>query len=340
MTAEIGVLLVNLGTPDAPEPGAVRRYLNEFLTDRRVITFPWLKRQLLVRGLIVPGRYRQSCRQYQEIWMEEGSPLLVYGRRVEKELQKSLGDMFHVELAMRYQTPPIRSVLDKMKHLKQIVVVPLYPQYASASTGSVHEEVLKVIKEWQVIPELRVVNSYPTHPGLIDAFMARVGEFDVSDYDHLLFSFHGLPQKQLKAAYKQCQSPGCCDSLNAKNQCCYSAQCYATARALVGRMKLSEGQYTVCFQSRLGKDPWIGPYTDKVLTDLAVKGAKRLLVMCPAFVCDCLETIYEVEREYGQLFKELGGERLDLVPGLNDHPAWIDALSQIVLEKIPAISRI
>lgn len=333
-----GILLVNLGTPDSHSKADVFRYLNEFLTDGRVIDFPWLRRQLLVRGIIVPFRYRQSAKLYRHLWTEEGSPLLVYGKAVQEKLQTSLGDQFKVSLAMRYQNPSISSGLEELKQarVKELIIFPLFPQYASATTGSVHQKVMEHVKNWEVIPKLTFINSYYDHPAFIEAFCQRGQQYPLSAYDHILFSFHGLPERQLRKADcgKQCLTSDCCKKINAVNQFCYKAQCHATALAIANTLNIPSNRYTICFQSRLGKDPWIQPYTSDVIESCAKQGYKKLLVFCPAFVCDCLETLTEISVEYQAFFKEKGGEELQLVEGLNTHPAWIQALHTIVMNHI------
>lgn len=331
----IGVLLVNLGTPSSPAPKDVFRYLIEFLTDGRVIDMPWLKRQCLVRGLIVPLRYRQSAKLYQQVWTKEGSPLLVHGRADREKLQESLGPDFKVALAMRYQTPSIKEGLEELRRAQcsQIIILPLFPQYASATTGSVHEKVMEIVRNWDTIPALNFVNSYPEHPKMIDAFCQRAQQYDHGSYDRILFSFHGLPERHLQkadASGKVCLTQECC--LQKKNPYCYKAQCVATAHAIASKMGWSADRYSICFQSRLGKDPWIQPYTSQVIQDAAKHGVKRLLVLCPSFVCDCLETTCEISHEYATEFQNAGGQKLDLVEGLNSHPVWIEALHQLVLQ--------
>lgn len=334
-----GVLLVNLGTPDSPAPRDVYRYLIEFLTDSRVIDLSWLARQFLVRGLIVPSRYRQSARFYQKIWTQEGSPLKVYGYRLKNLLQHRLGDRYVVDLAMRYRTPSIQESLNRLVETdcQKLLVVPLFPQYASATTGSVHQHVMECASKWQVIPEMVFIDHYAEFPGLVRAFCAAASSYNLEDYDHMLFSFHGLPQRQLLKAdrSKQCcmKSAQCCAEVSDKNRGCYSAQCFATAKAIVKAFEIPLEKYSVSFQSRLGKEPWLQPYTSEVVADLAKKGKKRILVFCPSFVCDCLETIYEIGVEYAEEFRKAGGQSLDLVPGLNDHPQWIDALVDLVKER-------
>ncbi|NGX58378.1 MAG: Ferrochelatase, partial [Chlamydiae bacterium] len=235
MKKKTGVLIVNLGTPASPKPRDVYRYLIQFLTDERVIDVPWLKRQCLVRGLIVPLRYRNSARSYSEIWGETGSPLLHFGKQVETLLQKSLGDDYEVVLAMRYQNPSIELGLNKLRNVSEIIVLPLFPQYASASTGSVHQEVMRVVSRWPTIPNLRFENSYPTDPKMIETFCLNAKKHPLEEYDHFLFSFHGLPERQLRKAdcHNYClQVDRCCETLNEKNAFCYAAQCYATAQAI------------------------------------------------------------------------------------------------------------
>lgn len=327
-----GVLLVNLGTPDSPYPKDVYRYLIEFLTDGRVIDSPWLWRQILVRGIIVPFRYKQSAKSYQQIWTSEGSPLMVYGKKAQQLLQQKLGDSFRVELAMRYQNPSLKNAIDALikSQVSEIIVLPMFPQYASATTGSVHEKIMSLIKGMQVIPKITFIDQYATHPTLIQAFCHRAREYQLDDYDHFVFSFHGLPKRQiLKAdATKSClQCQNCCQ----KNKNCYSAQCFSTAQAIIKELQIPKEKYTLTFQSRLGKDPWLEPFTSDTVKKLGEKGKKRVLVFCPSFVCDCLETIFEIGDECAVEFKHAGGERLDYVKGLNDHPVWIETLQELVL---------
>lgn len=343
--AKTGVLLVNLGTPEAPKKREVGEYLTEFLTDKRVIDIPWLPRQMLVRRTIVPKRVEESTKNYQAIWTKEGSPLLVYGRQVEKALQKALGEDYSVRLAMRYQSPSIGLALAhfQLESLERLVVLPLFPQYASATTGSVHEKVLNNVRNWQLIPHLELINSYATDPGLIEAFKAAAKNRDLTSYDHILFSFHGLPEKQLKKVDRgdHCTlSDSCCHTLTKKNHFCYGAQCYATGQALAHALDLNKERYTICFQSRLGKDPWKQPYLSDVLKECVTRGDKKVLVFCPSFVCDCVETLHEIGVEYAELFHSLGGERLDLVEGLNNDPAWIEALVHLVKKRVPQYAEV
>jgi ferrochelatase len=335
--ASTGILLLNLGTPDSPSTKDVATYLREFLMDGRVIDIPYLQRWALVNLIIAPFRAPQSAKGYQQLWTPDGSPLKIYGFQVTKLLQKSLGEQYQVVLGMRYQNPSLKSALDQFKNqgLKEIIVIPLYPQYASASTGSTHEKLMDEIKSWEVIPTLTMISQFFNHPLFIKAFVDLGKKYMAqANYDHFLFSYHGLPERQiLKASCDDyCRLGDCCKTYHNKNRYCYRAQCFATTRLLTQALGISENQYTLCFQSRLGKDPWIKPYTDHVIGDLIKNGKKNVLVFSPAFIADCLETTVEIGIEYRHIFQKLGGERWQLVESLNNSPQWIECLKQIVLE--------
>ncbi len=325
------VLMINLGTPDAPTPKDVGRYLTQFLTDRRVINLPFLRRQALVRLAIVPKRSKISAQTYQELWTDEGSPLLMHTQKSAELLQQELGSDYKVYYAMRYQNPSIAATLAEIakEPLQELVILPLFPQYASATTGSVFEEVMRHLSKWEVFPNLRWVSNFATHPDWIKALADRAKKIEMGDYDHILMSYHGLPKSQIHQAdrFGVCGKPGCCDQQHEKNALCYRAQCVATSRALAEELGVSDENYTICFQSRLGRQEWLKPYASDVLSDLAKKGAKKLLVFSPSFVCDCLETTIEIGEEYKELFLEQGGESLQLVEGLNESPLWISALA-------------
>jgi ferrochelatase len=330
-----GVLLVNLGTPDAPTRGAVYRYLKQFLLDRRVIDYPWIARNLLVRGLIAPLRSGKSAKLYQQLWTENGSPLKFYGERLAEGVQQRLGDEYVVALGMRYQNPSIESAIDALLKagVREIVVLALFPQYAGATTGSVHEEVMRILTRKESIPTVKMINSYYDDPEMIGIFADNARQFDIASYDHILFSYHGLPQRQLRKAddCNHClKVDNCCGTISQVNQFCYSAQCHATTRAIAAELGLDAAQYTTTFQSRLGPDAWAQPYTSAVLEAQAHKGAKRILVFSPAFVADCLETLIEISDEYQEEFEEMGGEKVDLVPSLNDNPRWMDVVVRLV----------
>jgi ferrochelatase len=331
-----GVLLVNLGTPDSPSTSDVRKYLREFLMDGRVIDIPFFSRWMLVDLIIAPFRAPKSAKVYKEVWTKDGSPLKIYGNAVEAMLQIALGDDYVVKLAMRYQSPSIESVMEGLKKegLSKLIVVPLFPQYASATTGSVYEEVMRVFKDWQTIPQLNFVNRFLDHPKFLEGF-TQLGKKYMAQhqFDHFLFSYHGVPERQIAkgdATGSYCKLGACCNTLTAQNQHCYRAQCLETTRLLAKALGLKEGQYTTTFQSRLGKDPWIQPYTDEVVRSLPSKGYKSVLAFSPAFVADCLETTIEIGEEAKEMFEEAGGTHWQLVESLNDSEIWVEALVDIV----------
>ena len=329
-----GVLLINLGTPDSPSVSDVRKYLFQFLNDPRVIDIPWLARTLLVNLIIVPFRAPKSAKIYKELWTEKGSPLLIYGNELKEKVQAELGNGFSVELAMRYQKPSIESVLGKMRkeNYKKIVVVPLYPQYASSSTGSTLELVFKTIANWYVIPELKVVSQFFDNEGYINAFVERGKQYNPEEYEHVIFSFHGLPVRQVDKVYedrKPCSDHNCENEITDDNYYCYKASSFATAKAIAERLNIPKEKYTVSFQSRLD-EKWLEPFSDKVVEQKAKEGIKKLLVFSPAFVADCLETTIEIGHEYLEIFKSNGGEKLQLVESLNTHPVWVKTISDMV----------
>ncbi len=333
-----GVLLVNLGTPDSPSVADVRKYLREFLMDGRVIDFPYAARWALVNLIIAPFRAPKSAKIYKELWTENGSPLKIYGLSNEKALQEKLGEGYIVKLAMRYQNPSIHSKLEEFKvsGINKLIVIPLFPHYASASTGSVFEKVFSELSAWQVMPELRIVNYFYHYPRLIDGFVQNAKKYmQEHGYEHFLFSYHGLPERQIRKGDCHgdvCKFSTCCNQITPKNQHCYRAQCFETTRLLVKELGLKEGTYTTSFQSRLGRDPWIKPYSDYKIKELVESGIKSILAFSPAFVSDCLETTIEIGEEYRELFEEYGGEKWQLVESLNDSENWIELLEELVKE--------
>ncbi len=333
-----GVLLINLGTPDSSKTSDVRKYLTQFLNDPRVIDINPIARFILVNGIIVPFRSAKSSKLYQQIWTKEGSPLLVNSINQQKLLQAELGNDYVVELGMRYQSPSLESAINKLKeaNVSKVIAIPLYPQYATSSTTSSIEETIRILKKWKEHPPVKFIENFFDDQGFIDACVAKALKYNLNDYDYFIFSYHGLPERQINKASKEfsdgsCKIGSCCDTLTDKNRLCYRANCLATTKALVTRLGISEGKYKSTFQSRLD-DKWLKPYSDKVIEELAKEGKKNVLVFSPAFVADCLETIYEIGIEYDEIFKEHGGEKITLVESLNDSPKWIEALKNIVLK--------
>ncbi|MEJ7597677.1 MAG: ferrochelatase [Kofleriaceae bacterium] len=330
-----GLLLINLGTPDEPTTPAVRRYLREFLGDPRVIDINPVGRAMLLNLVILPFRPAKSAHAYQQVWdPKRGSPLLYHSQDLAAGVAAKLGPSWRVELAMRYGSPSIPDGIAALERAEvdRIVVLPLFPQYASSSTGTAVARVMELAGERWNVPSIDVVPAFYADPGFLDAFttVARPVLSELSP-DHVLFSFHGLPVRQIvktDPTGAHCfASPSCCDTLANKN--CYRAQSFFTARAIAERLALPASSFTVCFQSRLGRTPWIQPYTDVVLDELAKAGTKRLAVMCPAFVADCLETIEEIGIRARAQFKAAGGDELVLVPSLNATQPWVDAVAAI-----------
>jgi len=335
------VLLVNLGSPDSPSVRDVRRYLREFLMDGRVMDAPWPVRFGVVNFAILRSRPRQSAEAYRSIWLAEGSPLVVTGRRVQAELQRRVP--VPVELAMRYQNPSIRDAVAGLRDagVDELFLIPLFPHYAMSSYETAVEAVKAELARQAPHMTLRVRPPYYNDPDYIEALAASAASYLAGDYDHLLFSFHGLPERHLrKSDPTGCHclvKENCCSTPGPAQATCYRAQCYRTVEAFVTRAAVS--RYSIAFQSRLGRDPWLRPYTDHELVRLARDGVRKLLVICPAFVADCLETLEEIGLRGRETFLKAGGAEFTLIPCLNDHPAWIDALEQMILREWPAARR-
>ncbi len=334
-----GILLVNLGTPDAPRTPEVRRYLREFLSDPRVIDVHPVGRALLLYGVILPFRSPKSAAAYRKVWTERGSPVLFHGIDLAERVRERLGSGIPVEIAMRYQRPSIVQALDRLRAaaVDQIALLPLYPHYSSSAWASTVEKVFLEATRGDNVPAIHVVPPFHDHPAYIDA-VVEVSRpvLEAARADRVLLSFHGLPERQIRKsdtspAHDRClASAACCDVLVDANRYCYRAHCYATARELAARLGLAADRHEVAFQSRLGRTPWIRPYTDIRIRELAASGVKRLAVMSPAFVADCLETLEEIAIRARDDFRAHGGEELTLVPSLNSSPAWVDAVVRIV----------
>jgi protoporphyrin/coproporphyrin ferrochelatase len=340
MEKRTAVLLVNLGTPDSPSVGDVRKYLSQFLNDERVIDINWLARKILVNLIIVPFRAPKSAKIYKELWTPEGSPLLLHGISLKEKLQKVLPETYEVFLAMRYQNPSIESVLDNVlkKNFDRLIVLPLFPHYASSSSGSAVAEVMRVLSQKWVIPEVNIIGQFYDRPGYINTFVERAKVHHPESFDHILFSYHGLPVRQVDKVYEEtpCSDHHCEDSIDRENVFCYKATCYETTRRIATALNIPKEKYTVAFQSRLDKN-WLEPFSDKVVEELAKNGCKRLLCFSPAFVADCLETTIEIGHEYKEIFTSNGGQELQLVESLNDHPLWVNTIKEMILERTQAI---
>jgi protoporphyrin/coproporphyrin ferrochelatase len=329
-----GVLLINLGSPDSPSAPDVRRYLREFLMDGRVIDSAWPVRFALVNGLIIPRRAHQSAEAYASIWTEKGSPLVQTSRNVCTELQKRVG--IPVELAMRYQNPSIAEAIEKLvfDRVDELLVIPLFPHYAMSSFETAAERAIEIAFELAPQMKVKIIDPFYNDPDYIGSLAESAKPYLAKGFDHLLFSFHGLPERHIRKAdptgqHDLSKTP-CCDETNPAHKTCYRAQCYDTVEAFIRVTKILESKYSVAFQSRLGREPWMQPYTDVELVRLAKSGVKRLAVMCPAFVADCLETLEEIGMRGKEVFLQNGGEQFTLVPCLNEHPLWIKTLEGMI----------
>jgi ferrochelatase len=330
------VILANVGTPDEPTVPAVRRYLFQFLNDRRVIDLPWLLQKFLVNVIIVPFRAPKSTKLYQMLWTAKGSPLLTISMDSREKLQERLGENYEVFVGMRYQNPSLKTTLQtiKEKRFDKIVVLPMFPQYASSTTGTISQLVNTEIAGWNVIPELTIVSQFYNNPGFVKAFAAQIRKYKPDEFDHIIFSYHGLPFSQTDRVHPAIKTVNCnCEvEMPAHGRFCYKATCYETTRLLAKELGLPKSGYSVAFQSRLTKN-WLKPFSDKEVIKLAKEGKKRVLIAAPAFIADCLETIVEIGVEYQHLFEENGGEKIQLVESLNTNADWIETLAELVTNK-------
>lgn len=331
--SKTAILLINVGTPDEPKVPAVRRYLSEFLNDRRVIDIPLVLQKILVNLIIVPFRAPKSTKLYQRLWTDNGSPLLYYSERVQHELQLKLASRADVFMAMRYGNPSIGKALKTIQdeQYERLVILPMFPQYASSTFGTAIQGVVDGVRKWNTIPEIHAISQFYDHPAFLDAFAERIRSYEPETYDHIVFTYHGLPNRHLDKnhpgeSFKTCN---CENVLPEFGRFCYKATCYQTTRELVKRLGLKPEQYSISFQSRLSNN-WMTPFTDKNLINRAQQGKKRVLVAAPSFVADCLETTVEIGWEYKEMYAANGGEELQMVESLNDSPRWIEAMEEIL----------
>ncbi len=328
-----GVLLVNLGTPASPEVPDVRRYLAEFLSDPLVIDVPWVLRMMIVYGFILPFRPKQSAEAYQQIWTEDGSPLLVNTQKFSDSLQKALGDDFCVVLGMRYGQPSLSQAAKRLMHCERLIVLPLFPQYSEAATGSALKKARELLLSFQ--GNIKIIDYFYQQPAYQQAMIDWIkSHWQSSHAEYLLFSYHGLPERQLAKSgcdKTQCDRVRSCLVQQPQLSRCYRAQCFATTEAIASGMALSDSEYQTAFQSRLGKAQWIVPYTDQVIESLYQRGIRRLMVVCPSFVADCLETLEEIGLRLKEQWLAMGGESLVLVPCLNAESVWVKAAVDLII---------
>jgi len=327
-----GALLINLGSPNSTSVKDVKNYLDEFLMDEYVIDKPYFFRALLVKGIILNTRPKKSAAAYKKIWWDEGSPLIVLSERLHEKVKKQVD--IPVELAMRYGKPSLKSGMQKLvdQGVTEIYLVPLYPQFAMASTETILAFADKLVKKHFPKVKLSDLPAFYNRPDYIEALSESIQKsLDESKPDHLLFSYHGLPERHIKKSditKSHCTLDGsCCKTPSPAHEFCYRHQCYETTRLVAEKLNLKEENYSVSFQSRLGRDPWIKPYTDFVIDDFAKDGLKKLAVVTPAFVSDCLETLEEIGMEAKDSFIENGGEEFTAIPCLNEDEKWIKTLS-------------
>ena len=327
------LLLVNLGTPDKPTYLSVFKYLRQFLMDGRVININPFLRFILVNFIICPTRSFSSTKVYKEVWDKNtGSPLLHNTTKLAEKLVNKVQD-YDVYFAMRYQNPSIESVINNILETNpdEITVLPLFPHYAAATTGSVYQEISRVISKKWVVPNIRFINQFYDNEKFINAWVDKASKFDLNTYDKVIFSYHGIPNSHVDNVYPDslCSDHNCESEVTNENKFCYKATTYETTKILASRLNLSPDKYQVTFQSRL-TNKWLTPFTDEVLESLPTNGNKNVLVFSPAFTADCLETIIEIGDEYKELFLEAGGEKLDYVESLNYSDLWADAIIDII----------
>jgi ferrochelatase len=325
-----GILLINLGTPDSPSVRDVRSYLKEFLSDPYVIDIPSIARWLLLNLIILPTRPKKSAHAYQSIWTQAGSPLLVNSELLAKNAQETLGENYQVALGMRYKKPSIKSAIDQLKNCDELIILPLFPQYSLAATETAIQAALKIAEKIWPLDKIKVIKDFYNQPAFIK-IQAELIKTSLQQHkvEKLILSYHGLPERQVNKSCEyqlQCGYPNACAAINSKNANCYRAQCFATSQAIINELALNNDFCLTTFQSRLGRTPWIKPYTDDFLMELAKQGVKNIAIACPSFICDCLETLEEIGIRAKEQWQQLGGESLILIPCINNNANWIKSL--------------
>ena len=333
-----GIILMNLGSPDSAEVKDVKHYLNEFLMDERVIDYPYLFRLLLVKGIIVPFRAPKSAKAYESIWTTEGSPLIVLTKQLQKSLQNQIDEP--VEIAMRYGSPSpdeaYYSLLKKNPGLEEVILMPLYPHYAMSSYETAVEYMKKVHRKNKYSFSLTTIRPYYNQADYIHALSESIKPYLYQNFDKLLFSYHGVPERHIvkgDITGNHClKRSDCCEIDSPAHQYCYRHQCFQTTTRVTEELQIPKEKFEQSFQSRIGRDKWLTPYTAKRLSELPTEGIKRLLVVCPAFVSDCLETLEEIAEQGKEIFLQAGGESFTVIPCLNTHPVWVGAIAKWIKE--------
>lgn len=334
------LVLLNVGTPDTPKKGDVRRYLTEFLNDKRVIDLPWLFRKILVNGIIIPFRLKTSITIYSQLWKKHGRILDTLTASLVRKLGKQYANKIDVTYAMRYGNPSMKDIFKKInkQDYEEIIIFPLYPQYAMSTTETTILEANRLLNKHKNKAKITILGTFFNHPKYIKGLVTQSQKYDINNYDHILISFHGLPNRHLHKIHKKIEYPvenitscSCMEEFKSQNIGCYKAECYQTARLLAKELGITNKQYSVAFQSRLSNN-WMQPFSDETVIKLAKSGKKNILAFTPAFAIDCLETLNEIGEEYAEEFYKSGGKRLDLVPCLNDSNAMIDLIKTLILE--------
>ncbi|MCD6354798.1 MAG: ferrochelatase [Prolixibacteraceae bacterium] len=336
------LLLMNVGSPDEPTTMAVRRFLSQFLNDKRVIDLPWLFRKLLVNLIIIPFRVKKSTALYVRLWSKKGSPLIYHSEKLKEKLQQQFGSNFTVFLGMRYGNPGYRQALKQIKEggFERIVLLPLFPQHAMSTTETAFYAAEKEISKQGIKAEIIKIEQFYNHPEFIETFAGQIKKYDPDQYDHIVFSYHGIPNRQVEKSHPKIKiaTCSCSQKMPEYGKRCYRATCYATTRLLANALKLAPGSYSVAFQSRLTKN-WLAPFTDDVLLEKLKEGKTKILVATPSFVTDCLETIIEIGDDYKQLFTIRGGKTFQLVRSLNAENAWVNALAKIIQSRVNEVEK-
>lgn len=328
--AKTAVLLMNVGSPDAPIRPYVRRYLTKFLNDKRVIDLPWILRKFLVNFIIIPFRLKKSTRLYLRLWTRKGSPLIYLSKELQDKLQEKVGEKADVFVGMRYGNPGYKQALLQIKKegFQKLIVLPLFPQHALSTTESAFVAVDKYIRKKHIAIEVIRIGHFHKHPGFVKAFAERARSYKPENYDYVLFSYHGLPERQDEKSQP--------DDWTRIRQYSYSQACAETTKLIATELGLKENEYAMAYQSRLSRN-WLSPFSDDVLREKLNEGKKKILVLAPTFVTDCLETIVEIEQDYNREFRQNGGEKLQLVESLNTSEIWIETLSGLISEKLDSI---
>ena len=331
------LLLVNVGSPDAPEKKAVKRFLTEFLNDKQVIDLSWLLRKVLVNLIIIPFRIKHSTRLYKKLFTKNGSPLIYHTKSLAEKLNNILEDT-DVFWTMRYGNPSLKNTLNKIKDkdYKELTILPLYPQYATSTSKSTIDFFEKEINKWSVKPKVKIIKQFYNNESFIKAICAKINEHDINEYEHIIFSYHALPIRQINKIHPNHKESECTcyRKMPSHGEFCYKATCYETTRLLAKELNIEEHFFTTCFQSRMSKN-WTKPFTTDTIIKLAQEGKKKVLIVSPAFVADCLETSIELAEDGQELFKQYGGEKLQLVENLNDSDKWANAIKNIITQTYP-----